>query len=85
MCTENRVLFFEENWNLKVKGVIHIFNHILTNIREVAKKSYFLNGIAIKALPPSPFNGTVIKQIFFAASLSSIRINAQYKAPKNKN
>ena len=25
LCTENRILFFEENWNLKVKAVFQYF------------------------------------------------------------
>ena len=31
-CTENRVLFFEENWNLKVKAEVYPFTKYVFNM-----------------------------------------------------
>ena len=43
LCTENRVLFFEENWNLKV-----LDNSMLVPTRGIANNGSFVNQTEIR-------------------------------------
>ena len=65
LCTENRVLFFEENWNFKVKAVY--LRHYSCNLPD-------LNVVYIQYALPANFTFTCKRSLFFKPVLESIQL-----------